>query len=331
MTALFKHMREHLLPFATTDWACIWPSFVRDLSGLMSSLVPGVLLEEMMARIIPALFVAPASPAAPALPEVLISAAELSPSPSPSPSLPSPIAPPSPMGTLGPTHTSSSGQNRSPQSTHGLDMSRASRPICSLPARTRAPRLALSLGSTAAAAALALIVTVPAAVSPIMAPSVPVDPTPATSVSDIDPNIGDRPNYVCVHCSQHRQKCAIPEGRNPLDTSEPCLCCIHNKKICDWTREAVGAFEYFPHPPLLWQICLVYSVLKRPMGGIKRSARLARKAARTASALPKHPSLSSSMKFPNEVPIWPTQRTECASLQELLTWHVEVAASCYAY
>ena len=50
-----------------------------------------------------------------------------------------------------------------------------------------------------------------------------------------------------------------------------------------------------------------------------------------ASALPKHSSPSSSMKFPDEVPIWPTQGTEWAFLQELLMWHAEVAASCYAY
>jgi hypothetical protein len=106
---------------------------------------------------------------------------------------------------------------------------------------------------------------------------------------------------------------------------------IRDKKICDWTRETVGAFEYLPHPPLLWLICLVYSVLKRPAGGVKRSARLARKAAHAASALPKRPSLSPSMKFPDAVPIRPTQGTERASLQELLTWHAEVAASCYAY
>ena len=37
------------------------------------------------------------------------------------------------------------------------------------------------------------------------------------------------------------------------------------------------------------------------------------------------------MKFPDEVPVWPMQGTERASLQELLTWHAEVAASCYAY
>jgi hypothetical protein len=262
---------------------------------------------------------------------VLISAAESSPSPSPSPSLPSPIALPSPTGTSGPTRASSSGQDRSPQSARGSDVSRASRSVRSLPARTGAPRLASSLGSTTAAAAVAAaapspapVVNVPAAVSPVMAPSVPADPAPATAVSGIDPNAGDRPDHACVRCSQRRQKCAIPEGRDPLDTSEPCLRCVRDKKICDWTRETVGAFEYLPHPPLLWLICLVYSVLKR-------SARLARKAARVASALPKRPSLSPSMKFPDAVPIRPTQGTERASLQELLTWHAEVAASCYAY
>jgi hypothetical protein len=341
VTALFEHARERLLPFATADWARIWPSFVHDLSDLVSSLAPGVLLQKAMAGIVPALSIAPASPAAPTLPEVLISAAESSssPSPSPSPSLPSPVALPSPTGTSGPTRASSSGRDRSPQSARGSDVSRASRPIRSLPARTGAPRLASSPGSSTAAAAvaaaappaLAPIVTDAAAVSPVMAPSVPADPAPATSVSDIDPNVGDWPDHACVCCSQRRQKCAIPEGRDPLDTSEPCLRCVRDKKVCDWTREAVGAFEFLPHPPLLRLIYLVYAVLKRPAGGVKRSARLARKASRAATALPKRPSPSLSMKFPNEVPVRPTQGTERASLQELLTWHVEVAASCYAY
>jgi hypothetical protein len=338
VTALFEHTHERLLLFATADWARIWPSFVRDLSGLVSSLAPGVLLQETMAGIVPALSVASASPAAPALSKVLISTAESSPSlsPSPSPSLPSPVALHSPMGTSGPTHASSSSRDRSPQSARGSDVSQASRPVRSLPTRTGAPRLASSLGSNTAATAIAAaaaapIVTVPAAVSSIMALSVPVDPVLVTSVSEIDPNVGDRPDHACMCCSQRRQKCAIPEGQDPLDTSEPCLRCVQDKKVCDWTREAVGAFEYLPHPPLLWLICLVYSVLKRPAGGVKCSARLARKASHVATAFSKRPSPSLSMKFPDEVPVWPTQGTEQASLQELLTWHVEVAASCYTY
>ena len=345
MTALFEYARERLLPFATADWARIWPSFVRNLSGLVSSLAPGVLLQETMAGIVPALSVAPVSPAAPALPEVLISAAESSPSPSPSPSLSSPVALPSSValpshtGTSGPTHASSSGRDRSPQSARGSDVSRASRPIRSLPAHTGAPRLVSFPGSSTAAAAvaaaapptLAPIITVPAAVSPVMAPLVPADPAPATFVSDIDPNVGDWPDHACVRCSQRQQKCAIPEGRDPLDMSEPCLRCVRDKKVCDWMREAVGAFEYLSHPPLLRLIYLVYAVLKRPAGGVKRSAQLARKASHAATALPKRPSPSLSMKFPDEVPVRPTQGTEWASLQELLTWHTEVAASCYAY
>jgi hypothetical protein len=184
VTVLFEHACERLLPFATADWAHIWPSFVRDLSDLVSSLAPGVLLQETMAGIVPSLSVAPASPAVPTLPEVLISTAESSPSPSPSPSpsLPSPVALPSPTGTSGPTRASSFSWDRSPQSARGLDVSRASRPVRSLPTRT---------------------------------------------------------------CSQRRQKCAIPKGRDPLDMSEPCLRCVHDKKICDWTREAVGASSVF--------------------------------------------------------------------------------------
>ncbi|KAI0270273.1 hypothetical protein BGY98DRAFT_937528 [Russula aff. rugulosa BPL654] len=225
-----------------------------------------------MAGIVPALSVASASPAAPAL----------------------------------------SSRDRSPQSARGSDVSQASRPVRSLPTRTGAPRLVSSLGSNTAATAIAAAaaaptVTVPAAVSSIMALSVPVDPVLVTSVSEIDPNVGDRPDHACMCCSQRRQKCAIPEGRDPLDTSEPCLRCVQDKKVCDWTREAV--------------------VLKRPAGGVKCSARLARKASHVATAFSKRPSPSLSMKFPDEVPVWPTQGTEQASLQELLTWHVEVAAS----
>ncbi|KAI0263151.1 hypothetical protein BGY98DRAFT_940286 [Russula aff. rugulosa BPL654] len=290
VTALFEHARERLLPFATADWARIWPSFVRDLSGLVSSLAPGVLLEEMMVGIVPALSVAPASPAAPALPEVLISAAESSPSPSPSPSLPSPVALPSPTGTSGPTRASSSGRDRSPQSARGSDVSRASRMVRSLPARTGAPRLASSPGSTTAAAAVAA-----AAAAPIVAVLQLSLPSWLRRFPQILLRPRDRPDHACVRCSQRRQKCAIPEGRDPLDTSEPCLSSQTSR------------------------------------GGVKRSARLARKASRAATALPKRPSPSLSMKFPDEVPIRPTQGTERASLQELLTWHAEVAASCYAY
>ncbi|KAI0281141.1 hypothetical protein BGY98DRAFT_932231 [Russula aff. rugulosa BPL654] len=214
VTTLFEHARERLLPFATADWARIWPSFVRDLSDLVSSLAPGALLQETMVGIAPALSVAPASPAVPALPKVLISAAESSSSPSPSPSLPSPVALPSPTGTSGPAHASLSGRDLSPQSARGSDVSRASRSVRSLPGRTGAPRLASSPGSTTAtaAAAAAPIATIPAAVSPVMAPSV----------------------------------------TGPIMS------------------------------------------LKCPAGGVKHSARLARKASRVATALPKHPSPSSS-------------------------------------
>ena len=158
-------------------------------------------------------------------------------SPSSLPLLPSPIALPSPMGTSGLTCASLSGQGLSPQSTHGLDASCASCPIHSLPACTGAPRLASSPESTTAAAAAAstLITAVPAAVSPVMAPSVPTDPALVTFTSEpeIDLNVDDWPDHVCVCYSHCRQKCAIPEGHNPLNMSKLCLRCIHNKKVCD--------------------------------------------------------------------------------------------------
>ena len=192
----------------------------------------------------------PASPVAPTLPKVLISAAKLSPSPSFSLSLPSFVALPSPMETSGPTRASLSGRDCSPQSIRGSDVSQASCSVCSLPTRTGAPRLASFSGSTATATAVAAaaptpIVTVPATVSSIMAPSVPVDPASVTSASKIDSNVGDQLDHTCVRCSQCRQKCTIPEGCNPLNMSELCLRCVHNKKVYDWTREAVGALSVF--------------------------------------------------------------------------------------
>ena len=77
---LFENACKCLLPFAMVDWAHIWPSFIHNLSDLMSSLAPGALLQETMLSVTPALSIAPALPAAPTLSKVLISTAESSPS-----------------------------------------------------------------------------------------------------------------------------------------------------------------------------------------------------------------------------------------------------------
>ena len=74
-------------------------------------------------------------------------------------------------------------------------------------------------------------------------------------------------------------------------------------------------------------ICLVPSATKCFTEGIKCFTWLARKASRIATTLSKHPSQTSLIKCPDEMPIQPMQETELVSFQELLTWHIEVAAS----
>ena len=48
------------------------------------------------------------------------------------------------------------------------------------------------------------------------------------------------PNHACAYCSYCQQKWCIPKGYDPFDMSQLCLCCIHDKKTCDWTKPMVS-------------------------------------------------------------------------------------------